>query len=67
MALRGCPRAMSILGSMRLAVGVRQPSFGIFSTSLQTTYRFGVPTSVRLAGAGVDIDASFTSMQALLR
>ena len=52
------------MGSMRAAIGVRQPSFGVFSTVLQPTYRYGIPTNVKLAGVSVDVDASFTSVMA---
>jgi hypothetical protein len=55
---------LNALAAIRAAIGVRQPSFGVFSTVFQPTYRYGIPTNVKLAGVSVDVDASFTSMMA---
>lgn len=44
---------LSILG---LGVGFRHPSFGTFSTNLQTEFVFGLPRNVELAGVRVDMD-----------
>lgn len=55
---------LAVLAAAHAAVGVRQPSFGLFATNLETLYNFGVPTKVRLTGISVDVHASLTSMVA---
>jgi transglutaminase-like putative cysteine protease len=55
---------LAVLASTHAAIGVRQPSFGLFATNLETLYNFGVPTKVRLTGVSVDVHASLTSMVA---
>jgi hypothetical protein len=42
----------------------RQPSFGTFSTSLDTVYSFGVPRQVDMSGIRVDMDAVAQSLWA---
>ncbi|WP_444926058.1 hypothetical protein ACJJI4_18305 [Microbulbifer sp. TRSA002] len=46
-------------------VNYRMPSFGIFSTSLQANYFFGVPRSVHSSGLLIDIDR--LSIQAIAK
>ncbi len=55
---------LAVLTSLHTAIGVRQPSFGLFATNLETLYNFGIPTKVRLTGVSVDIHALLTSMVA---
>ena len=55
---------LAVMASTHIAVGVRQPSFGLFTTDLETLYNFGIPTKVRLTGINVDIHALLTSIVA---
>jgi len=40
----------------------RQPSYGFFSTSIQTSYQFGIPKNVSQPGLLMDIDGALTSI-----
>ena len=37
-------------------VNYRLPSYGLFSTTLQTSYFFGVPRNVNFGGLAIDVD-----------
>jgi len=40
----------------------RQPSYGLFSTSIQTSYSYGVPKNISFSGLLIDIDFSLSSI-----
>jgi hypothetical protein len=55
---------LKMLNKGKQALAYRQPSFGTFSTSLDTVYSFGVPRQVEMSGIMVDMDAVAQSLWA---
>jgi hypothetical protein len=53
---------LKMLNKGEQALAYRQPSFGTFSTSLDTVYSFGVPRQVDMSGIMVDMDAVTQSL-----
>lgn len=47
-------------------VTYQQPSYGKFSTNLQTSYFFGIPRNVSFAGLVMDVDRLATSATVML-
>jgi transglutaminase-like putative cysteine protease len=55
---------LDVLRGLGLALSYRQPSFGAFSTRLETQYSYGVPNIVSLKGTRYDIGGSLVSLVA---
>jgi transglutaminase-like putative cysteine protease len=55
---------LTMLAGAGFAVGVRQPSFGIFSTRFSPVFRFGIPWEARLDGVSVDVGGALQSLVA---
>jgi len=53
---------LKMLNQGEQALAYRQPSFGTFSTNLDTIYSFGVPRQVEMSGIMVDMDAVTQSL-----
>lgn len=51
-----------MLQQLGVALAVRQPSFGMFSTRIDPIYSWGVPKRVSFRGVEVDIDAALSSL-----
>jgi hypothetical protein len=55
---------LSMVAGTGLALGVRQPSFGVFSTRFAPVFRFGIPWQARFDGVSVDVGGSLQSLVA---
>jgi len=55
---------LAMVAGTGYALGVRQPSFGIFSTRFAPVFRFGIPWQARFDGVSVDVGGALQSLVA---